>query len=530
MLKELRISNLVLVESAELHFNSGLTAITGETGAGKTILLEALKLAAGRRADTDAVRRGAPKATVEAAFDIKDYPEVARLLEEAGLTWSESEPLLLKREISGEGRSRAFINCQMVPLSLLQAIGERLVDFTDQHAHHSLRNEDAQRAALDLYGGLRDLSEEVERAKRHVGITKKNLEILRQTLLTAQKERELAAFELEELNSAALKEDEEEGLAAEHHRLAHVQEIGTKIGALCALLEDPPYTLIAQLKRSYPLLKSACALDAKLGETEQLLAQGIVALEEVRHQLQTYLGRLENDPKRLSFIEERLALYHKFRRKYSDPYAYKKSLTEKLGNLGSIEEEILAATLVKDEAESRLHTLREQLTKGREKAALTLSVALTDILHTLHMPHAEVAIEVTAGENPLEGDDSIEFFLHANRGEKRALVKEHASGGELSRLCLALQTALAQHHATPVLVFDEIDANVGGQTASAIAEKLAMIAEHCQVLCVTHFPQVAKRCHHHVRIFKEESEGRTLTHLENLDPRKREKEFLRMLG
>lgn len=525
MLKELRIANLVLVEAAEVAFNPGLTAITGETGAGKTILLEALRLATGSRADTDAVRLGAPKAIIEAAFETKD-PAVAALLDEAGLSWSQSEPLLLKREISQEGRSRAFINCQMVPLSLLQAIGERLVDFTDQHAHHALRKEEYQRTALDLFGGLSGLAEEVDQAKRQLSAAKKELEALQESLHSSQKERDLAAYELEDLSSANLKEGEEEALSTEHRRLAHVQEIASKLNTICALLEEPPHALIAQLKRSSPLLKSACSLDPALEESAELLAQGIVSLEEVRNGLQTYLGRLENDPQRVAYLEERLALYHKFRRKYGDPFAYFQKLTEKLSRLDNLEEKIASAAQSAELADTRLRTLREKLTKGRRKTAQKLAASLSEILRTLHMPHAEVTIAVSDEKE----ENGVEFFLHANLGEKSAPVKEHASGGELSRLMLALQTALAQHQAIPLLVLDEIDANVGGQTATAIAEKLAMIAEHRQVLCVTHFPQMAKRCHHHIRIYKQEAGERTIAHLETLSPASRAKEILRMAG
>ncbi len=530
MLKELRISNLVLVESAEIAFSQGLTAITGETGAGKTVLLEALKLATGQRADSDAVRRGAAKATVEAAFEIKAHPEIARLIDEAGLTWSPEESLLLKREISQEGRSRAFINCQMVPLSLLNTIGARLVDFTDQHAHHDLRKEEYQREAIDLYGNLASLAKDAQMARRHLQKSENELASLQQALLTSQKESERLAVELEELREAGLKQGEEEALSSEHSRLSHTQEIGSKLSGIIALFDDPPFALIAQLKKCFPLLKSASSLDPTLSETQQLLSQGIVTIEEVRNLLQTYLGKLESDPQRAAFLEERLAVYHKFRRKYGDPFAYSANLQETLERLELIDEDLQAVAKQKEEAARKLMALRLKLAENREKAAHRLADALTKILRSLHMPHAEIEIRVLRAENPLVDDDRVEFLLKANRGEKQALVKEHASGGELARLMLALQTALAEHQPTPVFVFDEVDANVGGQTASAIAEKLAAIAEYRQVLCVTHFSQVAKRCGHHVRIFKEEIGDRTITRLQTLDPQGREREFQRMNG
>jgi len=522
MLKELRISNLVLVESAEISFSSGLTAITGETGSGKTILLEALRLAAGERADSDAVRRGSPKAIVEAAFDIKGHPAIPHLLEEAGIPWSESELLVLKREISQEGRSRAFINCQMVPISLLQTIGEQLIDFTDQHAHHHLRKEEYQRAAIDHFGGHFDLVTEVEEAKKTTTRCKQELEELKQAFHTSEKERQLAAFELEELNAASLKEGEEEGLSQEHKKLAHVQEIASKLSSVNSLLEEPPFALLAQLKKIFSLLKSASSLDASLDESEQLLSQGIVSLEELRNQLQTYLGRLENDPRRLSFLEERLAVYHKLSRKYGNPFAYMQSLHEKLSRLDSIEDKIEAASQALSNAENKYSALRNELLEKRKKGAALLASKLTELLQALHMPQAEITIDVN--------DDSVDFFLHANRGEKASRVKEHASGGELSRLMLALQTALSAHTHASVLVFDEIDANVGGQTASAIADTLSTIGKNRQVLCVTHFPQVARRCHHHIRIVKEESKDRTLTRLDSLTAAGKEQELLRMQG
>lgn len=530
MLKELRIFNLILVEAAEITFQGGLTAITGETGSGKTVLLEALKLATGSRADSDAVRRGAEKALVEAVFEIHEQPQIKALLEEAGVEWVPEEPLLLKREISQEGRSRAFINSQMVSLSLLQKLGHHLVDFTDQHAHHELRKEDFQRTSVDMYGGLTNLTKEAESLKTQLGKKRKEVATLEQSLQDAKKEKELATFELEEIQSANLKEDEEESLNAEHRRLAHVQEIGTKLESITTLLEEPPYALIAQLRKSSLLLKSAVALDPTLQEAEQMLEQGTVALDEVRHILQVYLDRLEGDPHRMSFLEARLAVYHKLYRKYGNPLTYLKTLSDRLTNLDHLEEKLQVAKKEQTALETQLLQARHLLTEKRKKAADKLARAITKILHTLHMPHAEMSIPISDPANPLEDENLVDFILHANRGEKSAHVKEHASGGELSRLMLALQTVLSEHQAIPLLVFDEVDANVGGQTASTIADKLVLIATHRQVLCVTHFPQVAKKCHHHIRIFKEESAKRTLTHLETLDSSGREREFSRMSG
>jgi DNA repair protein RecN (Recombination protein N) len=526
MLTYLKIHNLILIEACEIEFHRGLNILSGETGAGKTALLEAISLVIGERADSSSIRHGMEKASVEAAFDLVDSPRVLQLLEESGIEQHPEELLILRREIARQGRSRAFINCQMVPLPLLQKVGALLIDRVGQHSHQELRTSEAQRLLLDLFAGLNEkvrlfsLSWEKEKELQA------KLTRLREE--TNRKERALEIFQQEkqELEEAHLQKGEEEKLFEEHHRMASIQEITEKT----LLVQEIIHTLPATLSKAKQLSDQIAGIDPTFQECTTLLQESLLNLKEAAHFLDPYLSRLEYNPNRFAFLEERLKLLDRLKRKYGNPLTYLEELKEQCARLENLDTTIETTEAALKAAVEETSCLARQLTEKRQESAKILQTALTQALHTLNMPHAEFQIALSSQPRTLSGEDAIQFLLNANPGEKPIAVKENASGGELSRLLFAIKTTFAEKNNTPTLIFDEIDANVGGKTATLIGEKLHELGRHRQLLCITHFAQVASHADHHLAVHKEESEGRTFARITSLDAEGRQTELQRMLG
>lgn len=531
MLRHLRLKNLVLVDSCEIALGPGLNIISGETGAGKTALTSAIGLILGQRADLSSIRKGEDLAIVEAAFDIQNLPEVQQLLEKSHLDFDPSELLIIRREISREGKNRALINCQMVPLPILQAIGRELIDLIGQHSHQALRTSEQHRAIVDLFANAKEEILHFKEAWQEEKRLHEELETLLASEKKRQQELEHAYDQLKELESAQLKSGEEESLLEEHHRIAHTQELSEKIQAIVAALTSPLLPRVKQLRQS---VNSLLAIDASLKEPADLFQEAAVALDETSHLLSIYLNKLEADPQRFLFLEERLAAIQKIKRKYGQSVeeiqAYQSELEKKVSLFENLDQEIEKRKKTLDTAASHTKAVAARLTEKRVRAAKELEALLTKSLRSLNMPHANLSIEVKPQPRSQMGEDQVHFWLQANKGEASILVKDSSSGGELSRLLLAIKSVLAEKNDTPTLIFDEIDANVGGETATIIGETLHALGRCRQVLCITHFPQVASKGDMHFRVLKEEQEGRTLARITSLSQKEREKELLRMLG
>ncbi|MES2344694.1 MAG: DNA repair protein RecN [Chlamydiota bacterium] len=526
MLKFLRIKNLVLIEECTVELKKGLNILSGETGSSKTAFLEAIALVIGERVDNSIIRHGKDKASVEAAFDIEKESTVHEALNSAGIEFDPSEFLVLRREIAKQGRSRAFINCQMVPLSILQKIGSFLIDIIGQHSHQELRAHDKERSLLDLFC---DSKEDVLLFK-HAWLQEKekeeNLGALLQEASKRERILETVNRELTELENAALQEGEEETLFEEYNRLAHVQELTEK----CTLLYEGISEIPSTLARYQQISLQLTAIDSSLEDSSTLLQEALIALKETSHSLKCYLGRLESDPARFGLLEERLKVIDQLKRKYGDPVQYLIELHSKNDHLENLDREIEEAKVALKTSQAKTKKHAEQLTKKRKEGALEWAKLLTESLRALNMPHAELQIKVESYQRSLSGEDAVHFWLSPNQGELSMAVKEHASGGELSRLLFAIKTTLAEKNNTPTLIFDEIDANVGGKTAAIIGLNLRELGRHRQVLCITHFPQVASSADHHLRAYKEEKEGRTHAFITPLDAVARALELERMLG
>ncbi len=530
MINHLRLKNLVLIDSCTLDLPPQFTALTGETGAGKTALIEAINLVLGARADSTMIRKGEEKAYIEAAFDIDGLTETHAILDDAGISYSPNEELIIRREITREGRNRAFINGQLTPLPLLQKIGATLLELVGQHAYHTLTSAESQRTVVDQFAELFPLLTQFQQAYSDEKKLKERLSALLQQESERRKEEEQLRSQLEEIVSVKLKNGEEEEITEEHKRLAYTQEILEKITPITQTLSN----LLPHLNRFYKSCESMTSYDARLTPPANLLQEASIAATEAFNELQQYTEKLDKDPNRFAYLEERLAAIDSLKRKYGasieEVQQFQQRSQHKLDQLENLTDEIDALRTKIGQKEQITGQLAAQLTQSRKTAAERLAVSLTETLQSLNMQGAEITISVQPAERMQSGDDTILFWMRANIGEQSVLVKDHSSGGELSRLLFAIKTTLCENNQTPTLIFDEIDANVGGKTASVIGEQLKKLGKHRQVICITHFPQVAAKADHHLSVQKTHSNGRTITTIQTLGRMEREVEILRMLG
>lgn len=534
MLRALRIHNMILIESVEISLGPGFNVISGETGAGKSAIMAALAMATGARSDAGLIRQHCDKASVEAIFDSNDVAKIADLLAAAEAEGPQDEPLVIRREIAASGRSRAFINDQLISLSVLKAIGERLIEMVGQHANQELRQLDSHRTLVDTFGCLTDDATAFASAWRHENQLKSERDLLIQQESQRLREIETCQLQLEELQEAQLKDGEEETLFAEYTLMNNAEELVQGIEHLCQAVGDGEGSALILLNRERNTLQNLVKLDGNLNEVAEGFERARIELLEVSESLSRYLARIESRPERLAQVNERLSLINRLKRKYgpsvADVCTFHATLEERLeqlqgadARLEQLEEQLAAA-----EATSQKRALH--LTEKRKIAAAALSQALVKQLTSLNMPKVQLHIHVASQKRSTTGDDQVELFFAPNVGERLLSVKDCASGGELSRVMLGLKAVLANKAAVGTLVFDEVDANIGGETALIVGQKLAEIGQSMQLLCISHFPQVARSAQHHLQIFKEELQGRTYTRVKALDAHDRERELRRMMG
>lgn len=534
MLKFLRLQNIILVEQADIPFSTGLNILTGETGAGKSAIMKGLGIAVGERSDTSMIRKGSEKGIVEAVFDIEQYPFLIQLLEESGIDHEPNQDLLIRREISLSGKNRLFINNQLAQLTLLRKLGLQLAHMVGQHANQQLFSLEYHRSVLDLYAGLDSFVETYKESYEKENTIRQELELLINQESQRLREIDICQKELEELDEAQLKEGEDEELFSEYTLLVNAKELSEHIQEINKSLSGDRQPIIAGLHRNKTILDSLAKIDPTFAEIGQTFHNALLELQEISYTLLRYQNSIQDDPNRLDQINDRLTLINKLKRKYgaviqdiNNYYAETKSKLQQLENADTRIE-----ALKEELQQIELHTnfLAKELTAKREQGAKKLEKALTKQLHSLNMSKAQFIVQVAPQKRTANGDDKVEFFLQPNVGEHQIALKDAASGGEVSRVLLALQTLLAGKAKIPTLIFDEVDANIGGETATIVGEKLEEIGLQHQVICVTHFSQVASRAHHHLQISKLEKEGRTVTQVQRLDAKSQEKELERMLG
>lgn len=534
MLKQLHITNIILVESATMEFATGFNVLSGETGSGKSAIIQAISLITGNRADTSIIRKGAEKGSIEAIFDIQGVPVIETLLEQAGIDCKECDELYIRREISINGKSRAFINNQLAQLSLLRELCSHLIRLVSQHANQDLFSLEKHRAILDLFGGLQDRVFSFSKHWEEENTWRSELESLIKNEAQRIREIEVCQRILHELEEANLKEGEEEELFHEFTLLSHAEELGVKVRSICQALNGDKTSVLASLARQKNSFETLLRIDSSLTEAAQSFQNASLELQEVANSLNKYQARLEYNPERLAELDERLKLITLLKKKYGptvqEVHLFAEENRRKLKDLQQAESTIETIQEKLGIIKEKNNQLALELTKHRMEAAQHLSQVLKKELHSLNMPHVDFHIEITLQKRGYFGEDCVEFFLSPNRGEHRIPIKDFASGGELSRIMLALQTILCGKEHVSTIVFDEIDANIGGETAKNVGDKLKTIGKQQQVLCITHFPQVARYGDHHLQISKRFVDDRTVTYIRTLDASNRENELARMAG
>ncbi|MGK2943325.1 MAG: DNA repair protein RecN [Desulfuromonadales bacterium] len=533
MLLNLTITNFAIIDRLEVQFDEGFNVLTGETGAGKSIVLDAFGLLLGDRARPDLVRAGATEATVEALFDLAGRDDIRHSFIESG--FHVDEELVLRRVVQSGGRSRAYINGQLVTLSQMQPLTEKLVTVCGQHEHQSLLQRNLHLTILDRYGALDKQVNAYRDSYRAMLAVAQKLERLEDAERDRQQRLDFLRHQSEEISAAQLTPNEEESLLAERLLLQNVERLTAITRGGYEALYESDGAVCEVLGGLTTELQSVAGIDMELGSLAETVQRSLFELEDVSTQLRSYLGRITFEPDRLEAIEERLASLTRLKRKYAPSLHevmklrddFDREITE-LENAGAARGN-LADELVKLSASNRL--LAEELSAGRRQAAGQLVTTLVSELSDLAMPGASFEVSFTVLSQPgHDGLERVEFMVSLNPGEPRMPLARVASGGELSRLMLALKRLAPDADNVPTVIFDEVDAGIGGAAATAVGRKLRAVSRSSQILCVTHLPQVAAFADHHHRVIKREHEGRTLTEMECITGDERVREMARMLG
>ncbi|TVY11513.1 DNA repair protein RecN [Paenibacillus cremeus] len=539
MLLEMSIRHLAVIEYVQVHCKNGFHVLTGETGAGKSIIIDALSLIAGGRSSTDLVRYGSDKATIEALFHVgADHP-VWSVLSGLGIEADAEEHLIIRREISAQGKSTSRVNGQLVNLAMLKEIGERLVNIHGQHEHQSLFNIDEHINWLDLFGEQHILpaKKAYQAAYDEYQSIRRQVRELQETSKQALQMMDLYRFQVEEIRSAKLKPGEDESLTEEKRKLANAEKLYQSAADAYELLYGGAKGLDA-IRRAVQKLQDIAALDAsKLGPMVEQVQNAYYQLEDAAYQVRDYRDEIEFNPSRLDFIEQRLDTISSLRRKYgesvTDIIAYVEKIEHELDLIENKDEKLGQLQKQEQDALERVLRLAADLTSVRQQVAERLASEIVAELRELHMERTQFRVQIDPlGEYKLtrDGADQVEFLISANPGEPLRSLSKIASGGEISRVMLALKSIFARVDRIPVLVFDEVDTGVSGRAAQAIAEKMSKLSDSCQVFSITHLPQVACMADVHYRIHKTTDGDRTYTNIDDLDESERIHELARMLG
>ncbi len=528
MLRTLHIRDFVIVEQTEIHFGAGFTVFTGETGAGKSILIDALALALGERGDASVLREGAARADITAIFDTPAHLS-------AWLAEREIEPaeeLSLRRVIDAQGRSRAYINGMPATVTQLRELGDTLVDIHGQHAHQSLMRPDAQRELLDAHGGHGELRQVVAQAWKHWRGLARQLETAEQDAEALAAERERLQWQTEDLDRLNLAEGEWDALQTEHSRLSHAQSLLDGASQILEALDGEQDSALSRLNAASHRLQQMQRHDSGLGGIAEELESARIAMSEAVSDLNNYLSRVDLDPERLNAAEARLSAVFETARKFkTEPEhlaALHGSLREQLAQLQAAGD-VDALRAQAEAARAQYDGAAALLTEARRKIARDLGKQVTQAMQTLSMSGGRFEAALAAGPASAQGNETVEFLVAGHAGPPPA-AGQVASGGELSRISLALSVIASRAARVPTLIFDEVDSGVGGAVAEVVGKLLHELGGRHQVLCVTHLPQVAACGNHQFRVSKTEKGGVTRSHIVELDADERIEEVARMLG
>ncbi|MCA5919975.1 DNA repair protein RecN [Pectobacterium brasiliense] len=535
MLAQLTISNFAIVRELEIDFQSGMSVITGETGAGKSIAIDALGLCLGNRSDASMVRPGAARADICARFALADTPTARQWLEENQL--DDSNECLLRRVISADGRSRGFINGTAVPLSQLRELGQHLIQVHGQHAHQLLLRPDHQKHLLDAYADEPKLLVAMQQVWHQWHQSCRALAQLQQAAIEREARRELLQYQLKELNEFSPQPGEYEQIDVEYKRLANSGQLLTMSQQAMQLLsEDDEQNIISMLHSVKHQLGELISMDDKLSGVLSMLEEAGIQLSEASDELRHYSEQMDLDPIRLYELEQRLSRQLALARKHHVAPealpAFHQQLLEEQQQLEQQESDHDALSASVGEYHKQALHLAEQLHVRRQHHASELAQLITTNMRELAMPHGHFTIDVkfTPDNLTATGADSIEFRVTTNPGQPHQTLAKVASGGELSRIALIIQVITAQKMDTPAMIFDEVDVGISGPTAAIVGRMLRQLGESTQVMCVTHLPQVAGCGHQHFFVSKQTDGAETETLMQPLDKRARLQELARLLG
>lgn len=530
MLRTLAIRDFVIVDAIELEFSAGFTVFTGETGAGKSILIDALSLSLGGRGDASMVREGAARADISAEFSV-DQNTTAWLNENDFA--NDDHELMLRRVIDNAGRSKAYINGIPATAGQLRELGELLVDIHGQHAHQSLLKSEAQRALLDMQGGLQTKAQEAGKLFKVWRNLVKQREEFERDSKNVLLERERLEWQVKELDKLQIQAGEWESITHEHSRLAHAASLLEGAQEAADLISETDHPMLSQLSSLHQRLLKLVEYDVALQPVVDALDSARINLQETSYALNDYLNRIELDPARLRTVEARLEIMHATARRFHVApellHLELAILSEQLQQLADASD-IDALKTQEKNAYAAYEQVAQKLSKARHKVAKELAAAVTTAMQDLSMSGGSFAIALHPCEAASHGLEQVEFQVAGHAGVQPRSLAKVASGGELARISLAISVITSCATATPTLIFDEVDSGIGGGVAEVVGRLLKRLGQDRQVLCVTHLPQVASQANQHFQVSKDSSNGKTQSQIDRLDSKQRVEEIARMLG
>src|SRR5713101_1691789 len=533
VLNLLRIKNLALVEELEWQIAPGFTAITGETGAGKSIIIGALQLLLGERADKSLIRTGADTCTAEAVFTGKELQKLNPQLVEAGVEPS-TDDLIIKRTLSAAGNNRQFINGSPTTLSILKNVGDALVDLHGPHDHQSLLSPDKQLDLLDSFARAEEQVEEYRKHFRQLQTLTAEHTALNTAETAREQELDLLRHQITEIDSANLAAEEDE--IEKRYKLSSSSKRLIELASAAAnKLSEADESVLSQLAETQRLLRELEKIDISTAELSSEHATAVVQLSEIARSLSDYAEKLDLDPEQLAALEQRVSLFETLKRKYGGSIAevieFGRRAAERMQKIEGRDAELERLTKEIEKVRDQMNRAGDALRKLRAKAAPKLSETIRKNLADLGFRQSEFEAKLGALDEPrASGFDSVELLFSPNPGEPLKPLRVIASSGEISRLMLAIKSALAAHDAIPLLIFDEIDTNVGGEIAHAVGAKMQTLGRDHQVICITHLPQVAANASSHFVVTKDVARGRTFSNLHEISGKARQEEIARMLG
>ncbi|WP_206483653.1 DNA repair protein RecN [Thalassotalea sp. G2M2-11] len=536
MLLHLNIQNFAIVRSLDIDWRQGMTTITGETGAGKSIAIDALGLCLGERAVTNVVRPNCKKAELAATFDIADNPLAQQWLDKNDISYDDD--CILRRVISSEGRSKAYINGSQVPLAQLKDVGRLLINIHGQHDHQLIIKSSEQRQLLDAYADHQHLLDNVKHQYQQWKSLTYEYQQLQENQIQREAQQQLLQYQVNELDEFSLNESEFEQLESDYKRHSNSQYLlETTLATLQTLSENEQFNALDSVRSAHDQISKLAHVDTKLAELANQLESTLIQLEDTNNELQGYYQQLELDPQAYQMIEERYSLAIQLAKKHQvlpeQLHQHHAQLKHQLSLISSDESRLASILADIDNAENQYRDAANSLTQSRIKAAQTLNNKITTSMKELNMEHGQFEVNINpleSGKLSAQGMDEVNFFISLNPGQELAAMNKVASGGELSRISLAMQVILADKVITPTLIFDEVDVGISGPTAAMVGSKLQQLATNTQVICVTHLPQVASKGHQQLFVAKLTDGEHTETNVTELSEQGRVQEIARLLA